>query len=229
MGYLDESSTLNELHDRVGDAAGHKSQTATFGSQREKWLAEVPRLVDSLETPVVASVAELEEERDNTRAARAALAEVSAELADLKTRYDELLSAKTAEEARELSVPEDEIDRFEHYRSVFRDRLNDLDQIVATAVKYEVAGIDMPAVVPGDDFYGAAAFAAVDRTELYLDEERSTLSVNDEFPAVQRALEAGRGLEWELRESSDRFREWFLDKYDIPPKVNLPLFEALGL
>src|SRR6266540_3556139 len=111
--YLDDPAALDELHDRVGDAVGSKTDARTWGRFRAKWLAGVADYVEKVPPVRTLSLTDLERTEAELNSTREALTESERDRRDLAEKVDRLKDATTKEEVEEILLPADETERFE--------------------------------------------------------------------------------------------------------------------
>jgi hypothetical protein len=215
--YINDGSTLDELHDRLSSVISRTTSAATWGRYREKWLASVDRYAAQIITTRIPTLDELELAESNLLSARRALGEAQEEIDDLREQVEELAKAKAADKVRQIRLPKSEFKRFEVLADDARVALAALPSIVQTALWYSIQGQGL--TWPNDYSEADEARKAYDDGFL-VETIEDRLVPNEEFGMVHRADIAVREVDRFLDNASVNFSEWFLAKYDMPPKLN---------
>lgn len=99
---IDDPDALDELAARVADATGVHRTALTWNKAKERWLADVERLARELQEPAVVTPAAHAKIEAQLEAARAALAESSAETRALE---DRIAAYKTERPTSNVALP----------------------------------------------------------------------------------------------------------------------------
>jgi hypothetical protein len=223
--YINDSSALDELHDRLSEVVGFTTSAATWGRFREKWLASVDIYAAEIVTARVPTLRELEVAESNLQSARQALGDAQGEIAELHEQIEKLAKAKTAEGVRQIRLPKSELRRFEALRDDAHIALAALPGIVQNALWFSIQRQGMP--WPKD-------YSGTDEVRKSIEDGFLVLTFDDrlepngEFGKVQRADTAVREVARFLDNVSVNFSDWFRAKYDMPPKLdNKAVWNAL--
>lgn len=214
-----DTSTLNELAERLknlGVDINHQS----WGVGLEKWrsfLRKNPNAVKSSETMTPGQIALLKNELE---AARAALDEEETRTSELSNMVEALKKAKNAAEVRRITLPKDEVQRFEVILEDASRALRSIDAIVREAMWFDISedGMPWPNYMEDPDAFRSAESAQLDGTLVRNSLER--LVPNAEFPKVAAARTAVDRLRTFLKSPSAEFEEWFLSEYEVPMKLS---------
>lgn len=217
--YLDDSSALDELKDRVRKVTGTDSDATTWGRQKAKWLAMLDGLVAQLSKPETASVGEFNQLRGDLAGAREALSESQAEVREMKSRIEEYRAAESAEERAVALLPRDEKKRFEALQRDAQRVLWKLDPLVREAIYFDRVdgGMPWPNAYDDRDRSDAAARALQDGSMKETSDDR--LVPDDQVTAVAEAQAAVQRLAEMLQDCSEDFDTWFREEYGAPPQL----------
>ena len=155
--YLNDSAALDELRDRIEKLTGSKSATATWGRHKGQWLRDVDDLATKLDRPKTVTPEELQQVKNDRDAAQQALAEVEAEVKELKGRIQDYQAAVTAEGRKAALLPKDEKKRFDALVKEAHGAIRALDPIVREAMYFERFQEGMPWPNAYDDRYRSDA------------------------------------------------------------------------
>jgi hypothetical protein len=215
---LDDSSALDELHDRVVAVTGVDVRAATWNRHKQRWQRDLPEMLPGVPTPATIALAEFEQLRRDLDGARAALDEVEAENAELQRQRDALKELKDAELAAEVLLPEGERQRFEQLVDNAKQELKDFDDIVLDAIWADRFG---PGLVRPwqDDYRAEQADKNVNAGLLWIDDD-AVLHPDDAAGSIRRTQAAVERLETFLAEASAEFDAWFETDYDFRPSLS---------
>lgn len=217
--YLNDSSALDEIKDRVRKVTGTDSDATTWGRQKARWLATIDGLVAQLDKPETATAVEVNQLRGDLSGAREALSESQAEVEEMKSRIEEYRASKSDEERAAALLPKDEAKRFEMLQRDALRALRKLDPIVREAIYFERVDGGMPWPNAYDDRERLDA-ATRARQEGSLTETSDDLLVpDDQVTAVAEAQAAVKRLDEMLQNCSEDFDAWFRDEHGAPPQL----------
>lgn len=220
MRALDDSATLDELHDRVSEAAGVEARAATWNRHKQRWLTIIPELVETVPTPETASDAEVEQLRRDLAGVQAALEEVDAESAKLKRDLKAVSALKNAGETAVALLPEDELERFRVLADRVSAALKPLDGVVVDAIWSSRfgSGLQRPSWF---DEHRRAEEADANLDAGFLQEgDDGELHPNLEAGSIERAEEEVKRLQRFLTEERGAaFAEWFKQEHDFEPDL----------
>lgn len=221
--YADDPDALDELAGRVADATGVHRRAMTWNKAKERWLVDVGRLVSQLEQPVVVSPEAHAKLHDQLSAARAALAEASAEHSALQQRLEAYKTAGSDEERRAALLPDDEIERFHALREEAAAAVGKLDPIVQDVMRHEATEGPMPRPSVFDDQHRADDARAAEQAGYLAEDSDGLLTINTDIRKVKKAHDAVETLRRELEQGgfSPDFDEWFEEEYEAPPNLRL--------
>jgi hypothetical protein len=217
---LDDSSTLDELHDRVKEATGVSVKAATWNRHKQRWLKALPNLVETVPVPETVSPADVEQLRQDLEGAREALDEVEEENARLRRDLEAVSKLKDATEVAVARLPDDENKRFEALVADVKSALKPLNGVLEEAIWADrfVSGLQRP---PEWEEPLRAQFAddGVKDGFLYEDDD-GMLHPDTSSGAMLRAQEqVGRLQSFLTEECSEEFFLWFKEEYDFEPDV----------
>ena len=214
--HLDDRAALDELHDRVGEAFGQPSPAATWGRFKEKWLANVDRLVEMVPSVRVATVAELERLEGELEGARTALKDSESDRAELREQLDELSKVRPAEEVRRVRFPKGEVERFGGLREAAIQALSAVPSVVREAIWYDLddRGMPWPNAYEDRERLNEAQEALDDG--LLIETSGELLAPDKDFNVVASAADAAAELQWMLANPSKGFQDWFRGEYGMP-------------
>lgn len=215
---LDERPPLAQLLKRVSDHFGRDFNAEAADDQISTFTAILPTRVKNLASPDLVPKAELD-------AARAEIERLGEEITAARDeadrqhrRAEEILAARTAEEARKHAnaVPEDIEEAVNQLLEDARDAVRKLPSVAADILPYELKDEYMPK--PTDDGYD------YEKLQLQIDEgliveDQEGLFLNEDFPVVSAALVAVRALQNYLKHLRPDQRTWFRDEFDVPPDL----------
>lgn len=223
---LSDSSALDELHDLVSELLGNSSSAKTWGRYKANWMAKVDEYTRQLTSPRVIAAEDYDRALADLEGTRDALREAESVIQEQNKQIEQLISAKSADEIVEIILPKKEHERFNALVIQTQKELNKLPSIVRESIWYGFAYEAMPWPLEAEDYF------------VELESRRRTMEnavhdgwfihygdgvrPNDEFDEVRSALNAARQLDHFLRAgSSDSFKQWFRNEYNLPPDIKL--------
>jgi hypothetical protein len=229
--FLDESSALDELHDRVGEATGHPTEASTWGRYKEQWLANVKSYVEALPEPETATIGDVTRLQTELDGARQALVDSEKTRRTLETQVTELAGAKSAEDVAEILLPEDESERFAALCKAAAGAARRVDRIVIEALWYDEFSGDggMPWPSAFDERDRDERAHAEFRDRMLVENAKDLLVPNYDMADIADAYKAIDALRKFLAEEiSEAFDNWFREEYRMPPDLHSQrLFDQL--
>jgi hypothetical protein len=214
--YADDSTALDELKDRIGEATGRPSTATTWGTNKARWLASIKPLARNLTVPKLATTAEMTALQEELADTKAALDESAREIEGLQQQLEEVSKTKDAAEVQRIRLPKDEIERFGALVDAASGALEGVPYVVRDALWHELAG---HAMTWPNRFEDPTRWDAIDETtkDGFLIDGDDGLSPNLSFPKVRKAAVAveavGAFLDGDV---SERFVGWFEGEYELP-------------
>jgi hypothetical protein len=218
--YIDDSGALDELHDRISEAVGKRSESATWGRHKTTWLTQVNSLSQSLTSPRVATLPEVLRLESDLEKAQSALARSHEETIELRGQLEVLGKVRPIKEVREIRLPKSDEERFETLRSEARVTLNRLPVIVQVAIFYGLTGNAMPKPNYAEDPERFRRAEEQVHQGLLTDIGDEFVIPDSSFGNVLEASEAAARLkEFLEEEASADFSQWFQGQYKGPPDI----------
>jgi hypothetical protein len=215
--HINDPAALDELHDAVMTVAGVRVAAATWSINKARWLERVSELATSLPPAQPGSIAGLEALKQECADKDAALAVSETDLRTLRDKFEELARAKTADEVRAATLPEDKVERLKMLLEAVWAETDKLDYPITDVLWRERRGVDSDWPAQDSDGYFASIKQAVDDGLLISD--HGLLSVNRRFPVVRRVADAIDRLDELLTTAGGEFEEWFMRTFDLPPDL----------
>jgi hypothetical protein len=213
---LDDSAALDELHDLLCDNMSPSPRAKTWGKFKNQWLARLDGYVGQLPKIRVITSGDYDRVTADLLGAREALREAEDKVREFEKKVDLLVVAKSAKEAVEIALPEEEHERFNVLERRAREALAEVPMVVRDAIRLKLRNEEMPWPRSFDD-----------RSEVeeayqagFLEEGSSDVTVvpNLEYDEVRIAVEAVERLGEYLNEEnrSETFAGWFRSEYGVP-------------
>ena len=216
---LDDSATLDELHDRVKEATGVNVKAATWNRHKQRWLKALAYLVKRVPVPESVSVADVEQLRQDLEGAQEALSEVEEENTRLRRDLEAVSKLKDADEVAAARLPDDEYERFDALVADVAAALKPLSGIVVDAVWADRFSSGLPRPEWADRSRAEEADDAINDGFLCEDDDGS-LHPDTSAGAITRAQERVERLQTFLTEEcSEEFFNWFKKEYDFDPDL----------
>lgn len=216
---FDDPAALDELHDRVKEAARVTVKAATWNRHKQRWLKALPGLVEKVPAPEAASAADIEQLRSDLEGAQDALNEVEEENSRLRRDLDAVSKLKNADQVAVARLPEDEHRRFEALVADVAAALKPLNRIIVDALWADRFGSGLPRPEWDERSRAQDADDAINDGFLYQDDDEM-LRPDESSGAVARAQKGVERLQTFLTEEcSEEFFLWFKEEYDFEPDL----------
>jgi len=215
---IDEREALAELLQRIAHHFGRDYNAAACDSAISMFLGTLGARLENLSKPAMVASSELDAEKETTAALGAELTRTRDQVAAERRRADEILEAKTREEAIALSLPQDERARIQALIKSARDAVREVKPAVAMALPFYLRGDEMPWPDRGDWAYEHVV-GAVQDGHLKETGEGLTVVINQDWPDVEAAAAACDELQQCLSRLDVAGEEWFKQTYGVPADI----------
>lgn len=216
---LDERKTLVQLLRRISEQFSREYDAEVGDDSITTFQAALPARLEKLAVPKLVPAEKLEAAEATITSLGRQLVEARDEAVQERARADEILAARTREEAEERAraLPGDTKEAVEELIKHARDAISRIPWIVAQALPYELRGEPMPLSDLNEEDGGDVA-PQVDEGLLRHNED-GTVSLDYSFPIVSKAATAVEELQTFLEGMSKSGREWFTKEYAVPPDL----------
>jgi hypothetical protein len=216
---LEDSGSLDELHDRVRDATGVEATVATWNRAKRQWLNALTDLVTKIPVPEAVTPAEVEQLQRDLDGARAGLDELEAENAEQRRQVEALSAIRPTAEVAEALLPDKDSERFDALVHEVRTAIRTFDGIVVEALWASRFDNGLSAPYEHDPYRDDEVARNVKAG--FLEEgDDGVVYVATSAGSVHRAYTAVDRLQTFLTEEcSEGFAIWFKEKYDFEPDL----------
>lgn len=213
---LDNSAALDELHDLLCDTMSLNPGAKTWGKFKNQWLARLDGYVGQLPKVRVITPNDYDRATADLLGAREALREAEGKVGELENKVDLLVAAKSAKEAVEIALPDDERERFDVLERHAREALTEVPVIVRDAIRFNLRNEEMP--WPGSFDDRSEVEEAYQAGLLEDGSSDETVVPNLEYEEVRIAVSAVEAFSEYLNEQnrSEGFTQWFRSEYGVP-------------
>jgi len=227
MKSLSDSSALDELHDLVSELSNTSSSAKTWGRYKANWMAKVDEYARQLTSPRVIAAEDYARTLADLEGARDALREAESAIQEQNKQIEQLISAKSTDEIADITLPKKEYDRFRALVMQALKERSKLSPIVRESIWYGLADAAMlwpvrPEFdIDEDDEYRYRVMMNA-LHDGWFRRYGEGVRPNEEFDEFRSALNSARQLHKFLHSgASDSFRQWFKNKYHMPPDIKL--------
>jgi len=222
LGLITKKAYLDELRDKVVDEYEIKnSSTATWNVKRDKFLEDIPGVLDKLPQNSRVSAEQYLELRKAYKKEKQAYQKANDEIDKLKELIEELKECKDAEEVANITKEHNtEWEQFESLSDSVQKKLHKLPNIVSEAIYYHFRGQQLVIVNPFEerDQLNRAQEA---EEEGYLIADEMSFDPNSKDRRVSDAISKVDELSNFLREVEEsEFAEQFYEQYDYEPSID---------
>lgn len=227
---VDDEGDLDDMRDDVADRAKIALlATARWSERRDKFLAELPKIVEGLPRPnsvAQAAHGKVLKELDDYKAA---LKEANTKIEELDSLCTELKSAKDATTvATIIQKHSTAIANFERLVEAAKRALRPVDTAATEALYYRTRGEEY---YPREREEWDNVQRSIENGQLAPNADQDGVSVVEDDPKVQKAITAVDSLESFLEDPPSEFLQWYKAKFGENAKITLrPFWERhLGL
>lgn len=214
---VNDGATLAGLLQRLCEHFGSKHVAAACTARIEVFLKEVPEILAGLAAPEFVPASKLEDAEKVGEQLLADLTKTRSDLRDSEERFEELLAAKTSEEAIAVARPEDLETQIEELLARAKSAVSKVTPGVRRSLPFQLNNEQAP--WPDAGTYEFQQVREAIEAGFLVDVDDGFLHLEMQWPAIKAAVEALAELQEALDQLDSEETEWFIATYEVPPDL----------